>query len=84
MVYHTGKKEKRRGQKSKLCFVDKRASKRQAILTGGRNQKKKDVVQEEIMAWQPVTLGDDTLPTVLGTVNKCVCVCVKCYGECSV
>lgn len=25
------------------------------------------------MAWQPVTLCDDTLPTVLGTVNKCVC-----------
>lgn len=47
-----------------------------------RNQKEKTVVQEDIMAWQPVTLSDDTLPTVLGTVNKCVC--VKCYGECSV
>lgn len=36
-------------------------------------QKEKTAEQEEIVAWQPVTLGDDTLPTVLGTVNKCVC-----------
>lgn len=38
------------------------------------SQKRKTAKQEEIVAWQPVTLRDDTLPTVLGTVNKCVCV----------
>lgn len=37
------------------------------------SQKEKTVEQKEIVAWQPVTLSDDTLPTVLGTVNKCVC-----------
>lgn len=47
-----------------------------------KSQEEKTVEQEEIVAWQPVTLSDDTLPTVLGTVNKCVC--VKCYGERSV
>lgn len=75
----TKKKENDKSQKikknSELCIVDKRASRsQQKILTGGREAKKEEtVVQEEIVAWQPVTLCDDTLPTVLGTVNKCVC-----------
>lgn len=56
---------------------------RETGLTGGRETAKRlRQSKEEIVAWQPVALSDDTLPTVLSTVNKCVC--VKCYGECSV
>lgn len=56
--------------------MDKGASRRQLISTEDtqRVEKEETVAQEEIMVWQPVTHCDDTLPTVLGPVNKkCVC-----------
>lgn len=64
--------EREKQKRREFSIVDKRGSRRQAILTGGR-QKEKTVEQRQFVAWQPVTLGADTLPTVLGTVNKCVC-----------
>lgn len=72
MVHHEGKKENRR---KRFSIVDKRASRRQEIFTGGRETAKRKRLRRKnkIVAWQPVTLSDDTLPTVLGTVNKCVC-----------
>lgn len=52
--------------------MDERASRRQLISTEDTEtvEKEETVAQEEIMAWQPVTHSDDTLPTVLGPVNK--------------
>lgn len=76
MVYHDkwGKKKKSEQIKTNknIFLEDKWASRRQVILTRDRKTVKRKRLQERIVAWQPATLSDDTLPAVLGTVNKCV------------
>lgn len=70
----TGKRKKVDKKKRNLHCGQEGIKEMGDIDCSHRNsQKEKTAEQEEIVAWQPVTLSDDTLPTVLGTVNKCVC-----------
>lgn len=74
VVNRSGKVQKRRGQKKSIPLWTRGHQEGKLYWLRQRNSKKKKTVeQEEIVAWQPVTLCDDTLLTVLGTVNKCVC-----------
>lgn len=52
--------------------MDKRASRNNTDWT--KKPKERHCNTGRLAAWQPVTLSDDTLPAVLGTVNKCVSV----------
>ena len=73
VVNRSGKVQKRRGQKKSIPLWTRGHQEGKLYWLRQRNSKKKKTVeQKEIVAWQPVTLCDDTLLTVLGTVNKCV------------
>lgn len=78
MVLHSGKgrkKQERAKKKKKVLHCGQEGIKETGNIDWSHrnSQKEKTVEQEKIVAWQPVTLSDDTLPTVLSTVNNCVC-----------
>lgn len=74
MLHHSVDTQKERNESSPLWARGHQGD-RQYWLEPQRLPKRKEKTAEhkDAVAWQAIKPSDDTLPTVLGTVNKCVC-----------